>query len=63
VLNHRPDSLFDFRIAYYEEEPAPGGLLYPDLPEARREPKYPATTSGEHLRRLFVATQMAAAPQ
>jgi isopenicillin N synthase-like dioxygenase len=26
-------------------------------------PKYPATTSGEHLRRLFVATQMAAAPQ
>ena len=26
-------------------------------------PKYPATTSGGHLRRQFVATQMAAAPQ
>jgi len=26
-------------------------------------PQYPATTSGEHLRRQFVATQMPAAPQ
>jgi isopenicillin N synthase-like dioxygenase len=26
-------------------------------------PKYPPTTSGEHLRRLFVATQMATVPQ
>jgi isopenicillin N synthase-like dioxygenase len=31
--------------------------------EAGAAPKYPPTTSGEHLRRLFVATQMTGAPQ
>jgi hypothetical protein len=32
------------------------------IPKPGETPKYPATT-GEHLRRLFVATQMSAAPQ
>jgi isopenicillin N synthase-like dioxygenase len=50
VFFHNPN--YDAQVSCIPTCLKPGGT-----------PKYPATTSGEHLRRLFVATQMAAAPQ